>query len=311
MAFSLFGNAWRVFFLRMKMRLSGRKLLVISLTEHLGDTVAAEPVARYLKERPGKNYIAWVINKNYSHITKSNPIINKTLSITCFTEWILLKYFCNKKNVVDLHINDKVCSKHHFLNRKADPFNITLENYFEKGNLLYCFSRSAGIEMPDNITPTLHVHKTRSPPAIKNYIIIHSTANLAFKSLSADCWNKIAMFLLEESTSDIIEIGSEKKITITSERIFDHTGKKELSEMGILINHCNLFVGIDSSFAHFANALEKNSLIFIGTHGKFQNYMPYSGWMQQHSNEMIIYYPGILPDMPFEYVLPYLKNKLS
>jgi heptosyltransferase-3 len=184
-------------------------------------------------------------------------------------------------------------------------------NYFEKGNLLYCFSRSGGLEMPDNNTPRLYLNHSFSPAGNKNYIVIQSSANLSTKSPGVECWNKIATLLLENTAMDIIEIGFPKKINIVNDRIIDFTGKKKLTDIAGLVNQCRLFIGIDSGFAHFANALEKNSLIFIGTQGKFQNYMPYSGWMQTRKEDMIIYYPGFLPGMAFEYVAGRIISKLQ
>ena len=312
LVFSLLRNMFTLFFYRIKSAATRKRFIIISLTEHLGDIVAAEPISGYLRDHYTNSKIIWVVDKQYAAIVQSNPKIDITVQVSCFTEWILLKKTCRKKTVFDLHIDKKLCSKHHFVYRSTNPYDINIDNYLTKGNLLYCFSRSANLETDDTASPTLYLDNTGDSIENKKYIVFHSSANFQSKSLNDESCNRIAGYILD-SAKDlyIVEIGFHKRILLQSDRIIDYTGNRHLAEIAGLIKFCQLYIGIDSGFAHFANALRKNSLIFIGHLGGFQNYMPYSGFLQQHREKMIYYYPGPLEEMKAEIVAEKLKSRLN
>lgn len=312
LARSFFANTFSLFFLRLKLLFGRKKFIIIALTEHLGDIVASEPISRYIKSKFPGYFIYWVTDKKYADVITSNPNIDKAITVSCFTEWILLKHFFRKKNVYDLHINNKVCERHHFINIKNSPYNINLDNYFEKGNLLYDFSRSAGIEIPADISPMLYLKSSIQSNIPGKYIVMHTTSNNPEKTLSKECWNKLSGFILGRfGEYSIAEIGFEKKINLGDKRIIDNTGQKSLSFIGDLIRNSILFIGIDSSFAHFANALNKDSLILIGQLGNFINYMPFSGKFQKEKNDIIFYYPGSLQEMPCHVIFDLVSKKLN
>ena len=89
------------------------------------------------------------------------------------------------------------------------------------------------------------------------------------------------------------------------------TGKKDLNEMAGIIKNCFLFIGIDSGFAHIANAYEKNAVILIGEFAGFKNYMPYSGKFQNEKENTIIYHSDPLKSLSCTAVLSLLEKKLN
>lgn len=292
------------------LRITKKKLVVIALTEQLGDIVAAEPVNAFLKKEHPGSFICRVIGKKYSSLAKADPAISAIITVTCFSEWILLKYFLPSKSIVDLHINEKGCSRHHLVNVKANPFNITIDNYFDKGNLLHAFSRSAGIEMPDDIPPVLHFSLKDTALVTGKYMILHTSANNPEKMWRKKCWNELARFILANFDGySVVEIGFEKNITDTDSRIIDMTGEKELAYIASIINTGSLFIGVDSGFAHFANALNKDAIIIIGAMGHFKEYMPYSGKFSNERKDTILYYHGQLSEMPCTTVFDFLIKK--
>ena len=313
LAASFFRNVLSLLRFRLKFLFTKKKFIVIALTEHLGDVVAAEPVARHMKSKFPACFLAWVVDSKYKELINSNPIIDKTVSVSCFTEWILLKHFLSKKSIYDLHINNKVCERHHFINIKSNPYDIDFDNYFEKGNLLHAFSRSAGIEIPDNIAPCLYLKSGNIAHTIPaNYIVMHTDSNHPDKMWDNECWIELSKFILEKFRKySIVEIGFEKRIKIQDPRNIDLTGKRSLSSISRLISDSQLFIGVDSGFAHFANALEKNSLIFIGRFRHFKNYLPYSGKFQREKDNTIFYYHGSLKDMPCHDVFDLVSKKLN
>jgi heptosyltransferase-3 len=55
-------------------------------------------------------------------------------------------------------------------------------------------------------------------------------------------------------------------------------GRGSLKAYAALIANAALFVGVDSGFAHVANALRVRGVIILGAYRKFPNYFPYSGF---------------------------------
>lgn len=312
LAASFTGNLFYFLLTRVKCALTGKKLVVISLTEHLGDLVAAEPIAAFIKAKTARSYICWVVVNKYADVVRANPAIDKTVSIACFSEWIMLKQFLSRRNRFDLHINNKVCDCHGLVNSKANPFDITYDNYFNKGNLLYAFSRSGGIEIPDSIAPTLYLQDQTDNKIKSPYIVLHTSANHPEKMWRDECWNRLAQCILDNfADHSIVEIGFARNVHVQSPKVHDLTGERELEEIAGIIKHSKLFIGIDSGFAHFANALNKDALVLIGRFGSFVNYMPYSGKFQAEKEEIIHYHAGPLSSMPCDEIFAIVSKKLS
>jgi heptosyltransferase-3 len=141
---------------------------------------------------------------------------------------------------------------------------------------------------------------------------VHTTGNHPQKTLPNKCWDELANFILEKfGKYSIAEIGFEKKFNIKNARMIDLTGEKPLPVIYGLIDKSRLFIGIDSGFAHFANALNKDSLILIGSLGNFKYYMPYSGKFQIEQSEIIYYYSGSLQEMPCDDIFDLVSKKLN
>jgi len=60
--------------------------IVIGLIEHIGDIVACEPVARYLKLNHPKDHISWVVRREFRELVDTNPYIDETITVDCLTD---------------------------------------------------------------------------------------------------------------------------------------------------------------------------------------------------------------------------------
>jgi heptosyltransferase-3 len=288
-------------------------LLFISLTEHIGDLVAAEPVARHLREENPEAMIYWVVDEKYNSLINSNPHIDKAITVSSFSEWVFLKHFVPKKKLYDLHINNKVCSKHGLILIKKNPSGITTDNYYDKGNLLFCFSRSAGLEIPFDIAPKLYKGFTEKHPSpfSGNYFVLHTSANTDDRMWGSKNWNHLADFIFTQFPGiSLVEIGFTNKINSGDQHYINYCGEKDLAELAALIKGTKLFIGGDSSFAHFANALEKEGFILIGKINNFRRYMPYSGKYLKEKEANIFYFDEELSKLPFENIKSKLEQKI-
>jgi heptosyltransferase III len=283
----------------------------IALTEHLGDLVAAEPVAELIRKKNPHDHIIWVVDKKYDDLIKNNQSVDNILTVSSFTEWILLQRFFAKKKLYDLHLDGKVCDKHGFLYRKTTSAGINNRNYYDHGNLLHAFSRSAGVLIDDNTAPRLHLHKVYQVPEVP-YLVFHTSSNNPKRDLSRKTWNRITDYIMNTHPNlRIIEVGFRPLIKNASPNYLDYTSSRDLSFIAELIRHSLLFIGIDSGFAHFANALNKEALIFIGDYNGFKRYMPYSGKFKLEKEKHIFYFDGELKDLEFNDVKTMIDQKLA
>ena len=306
-------NCFLLLFLWLRNHFSTKDIVLISLTEHIGDLVATEPVSRYLRKQYGAARIYWVVDKQYRSLIECNPNIDRAITVSCFAEWKCLRHFAPVRNRYDLHINHKVCAKYRLLITKANPYQITLENYYNKGNLLYCFSRAGGLDMPSDIAPRLYLRPASIPlPFNGKYLVSHTSANIDDRCWSSVGWNQLTEFVLNRYAALlIIEIGFGNIITSINQRYRNYCGKRGLSEIANLIKDSSLFMGVESGFAHFANALAKEALIFIGRQKNFQRYMPYSGKYLKERDAHIVYFDEELKQMPFDFIRERVLHKLA
>lgn len=299
------------FFRNLRSLRKQKKNILISLTEHIGDIVAAEPISRYVREQHQNKAITWVVDKKYEELIRSNPAVDSVITVSCFSEWILLRKFSSSQNLYDLHLDKKVCDKHHLQYEKEAPAGIDNKNYYEKGNLLYCFSRSAGITMDVSVTPKLYLIR-RIKQEFFPQIVIHTSSNNLKRDWTKEGWNELMKYLIGFfPDSKIAEIGFQRSIDTNAPNYINCCGNRKLSDIAELISECSLFIGVDSGFAHFANALEKESLILIGAYNGFTHYMPYSGKFQKECGSQIFYTSKELSQLKFEELKPVLENRLK
>ena len=164
---------------------------------------------------------------------------------------------------------------------------IDYKNYLDnKRSLLEAFSLAAGLP-PINNQPVFYLNAAEPVTKInKPYFVIHSTSNAVIKDWLPEKWNILCDRIINEGFA-VCEIGFGKNITICHDDYYDFTGPRPLQSIAQIISNSIFFVGIDSGFAHMANALKKDGLVLIGEYklqGKtFSNYNPYTGMYNDDS----------------------------
>ena len=83
---------------------------------------------------------------------------------------------------------------------------------------------------------------------------------------------------------DVIEIGLLSVVNLQSPHFKSFCGRASLKAYAALIANAALFVGVDSGFAHIANALRVRGVIVLGAYRNFHNYLPYSGFYAKPFN---------------------------
>ena len=79
-SYFLFISALNNFFKIWAKNKNTDEVIVISLTEHIGDIIASEPISRYLKNN-FTDKIVWVVNQKYSNFVRYNPTIDHLIFV--------------------------------------------------------------------------------------------------------------------------------------------------------------------------------------------------------------------------------------
>lgn len=287
-----------------KSRFKLKRLRVVSLTEHLGDIIASEPIIREIKKDNADFFIIYVVNKKYSEALIGNLDINYIINVECLSDWIFLKKIYTRiSKVYDLHIHKKTCATTGKKLYNPNLQGLNFENYFHYGNLLDVFSICAKIKCP-NVAPKYNVPEsinlTINTP--EKYIVIQTTSNIDIKMWSRNKWEKLISLLNETYGIKVYEVGLNSAITPYSINYTNLCGKLSINQIALLIKKSSLFIGIDSSFGHLANSFSTPSLILLGNYFYFNKYCPYSGIDNQLSNINLIQYNGECSEIPLDLV---------
>ncbi len=281
-----------------------RNVRVISLVEHIGDIVACEPIARCFKEQDKDVKIVWIVNNKYRELLEYNPNVDKYIAVDCLSEWIYLKFFLqslSKIALTDLHMPDRLCSKFYLRLSNPNEKNITIDNYYEHGALLNVTLLIAGLPCLD-LAPQMYLSAVRScklEDLPKHYIVIQTTSNEKCRNWQIDKWCELIQHYREYT---FIEVGLSATIKGIENCDSHFCGKTTLLEVAQIIQGADLFIGVDSAFAHFANALSIPGVILLGKYKNFERYIPYTGSYANGINAEIIHYHEIVAKLPVSMV---------
>lgn len=289
----------------------------IGLVEHVGDIVACEPVVRYLRKRHPDAEISWVVRDTYRELIDNNPNIDHTIAVDCLTDWMKWTAHGAFDQIVDLHVNERICQHCRIpLRKSVGDTSISGDNHFNHGSLLQAFSRSAGLppldDAPVVYIPEAAVRVVDSLGLPDNFIVFHCQSNSLEKDWEAARWADLARWVKENTRYKVVEVGLQPVLSDSGLGAIDLTGRTTLLEMAEILRRSRLFVGVDSGPAHFANALKVPGVILLGQLARFRSYNPFSGdygagrnvWLAR--NEV-----GPAATLPFEEVRSALEQGLN
>jgi len=178
-----------------------RKVLVINLTEHIGDIVACEPVGTYLRTNHKGSFIIWIVNKKYVDLVRYNPDIDLVIQVSCLSEWIYMKVFLKliRIKIFDMHFNKRICTTYYLKNFNNKARYLTLDNYYDYGSLLETFSLAAGLPRL-TLPPHFHFPKDFKFKEVlpESYIVIHCISNEKERDWDNEKWRDLVKYFQNE-----------------------------------------------------------------------------------------------------------------
>ncbi|QYY32311.1 glycoside hydrolase family 99-like domain-containing protein [Cupriavidus pinatubonensis] len=259
--------------------------IVIGLVEHIGDVVACEPVARYLKLRYPDCSLSWVVAGAYRELIDSNPYVDETIPVDCLTDWIKISKHGKYDKIVDLHVNYRVCAhcRIPLIKEHGNPY-INAYEWLDHGALLEAFTVGAGLPKL-SAAPRLYLGEaqTQAVDALglpERYCVIHRESNNLEKDWTGEKWRALAEWITGELKLPIVEIGASKAGGANSPLAglaTDLLNKTSILETGEVIRRAQFFIGVDSGPSHLANAVGAPGIVLLGRMGAFRQYTPYTG----------------------------------
>lgn len=292
-----------------------RPVLAIALLEHIGDIVAAEPIARLARESYPEHRVFWVTRAVNRPLVETYRAVDRVVTVGCLTEWMLLWRLGLTDIVWDLHVQDRICNGCGIPLAKY-PGAPDLETYFRFGNLLDVQCRCAGLPKltgAPRIDPSATVRATIDALSLpRRFVAVHCRSNDPRKDWPADRWRVLIARILARGDVDVLEVGLQPLLTMTgTARVRDLCGRLSILETAETIRRAVLFVGIDSGPAHLANAVGTQGVILLGDYVNFRNYMPYSGGYQDGEMADVLHADGPVADLPVENVFEAISDRLN
>ena len=247
--------------------------------EQLGDIIACEPICHYLKQLAPASSITWLVRPKFAEILKTFPLVDKVITIESIADGF---DFCAKMRgkpesiIVNTHFDnilDPITKR--LLRNPCNP-DISPNTYYYYGSLLQAFCLVAGLPQLAE-SPTLILSElNRGFQLPQDYVVFHCHSADCARDWTNDKWNEIASWLMGIGMA-VVEIGMVKTVFSPNTLFYDLTGRRNILDLASIIRDAKVFVGVDSSFAHVANAFHVPSAILLGRYTYFDSYFPYSG----------------------------------
>jgi ADP-heptose:LPS heptosyltransferase len=284
---------------------TGKARVAIALIEHMGDIVAAEPIARLARQRFPDALILWIARVPYVSLPASYSDVDRVVSVGCLTEWILLQRLRLFDVVWDLHVNGRACP--HCRIPQIKPGVLPdIHNFYDYGCLLDVECLNAGLPRLNDgpvITPAPAAAETVDALSLPpRFIVVHCASNDPHRDWSADKWRElVARILAADQTASIVEVGL-RPLAVQQDGARQRSlcGMLSILETAEVIRRATLFIGIDSGPAHLANAVGTRGVILLGALLSFRSHMPYSGGYASGETASIVRADGPVADLPVD-----------
>ena len=310
-----FGSNSLALWLRGPVR-SGRKPdMAIALVEHMGDIMAAEPIARAARRRFPGHRIVWVAKPAYAELAAIFPSVDRVVRVRCLTEAMLLHSAGAFDETWDLHLRGRICERCCIPIAKPGV-GPDMDTYYRFGNLATIQCLSAGIPAVPG-TPVLNpprsavakVDSLRLPP---RFVAIHCVSSDCIRDWPAASWKRLVMIMTRDLAVDVVELGLRPLVIERDDGLARNLcGQLSILETADVIRRATLFIGIDSGLAHLANAVGTRGIVLLGTYLGLDDYMPFSGGYQYGETAELLRTIGAVANLPVETVVAAVMRGLQ
>lgn len=288
MRYDIVENAWK----EKKAQGIAQVNFYIHCIESMGDVMACEPIARYLKKMDSDARVKWIVKKCYVDLVKYNPYVDEYIPVECLSDAIDICDEARKEVsniIVDCHYDGRICSKTYRVHSNKNNPIVNEKTYFNYGSLLANFCLSAGLPPLEDAPKFYFAPDVKVPIELpEKYVIFHCKSAEACKDWEDNKWNTLAHNIMNEGV-DVIEIGLEPVVKSKNLKYHDCSDIHDLQQIAAIVKGASCFIGIDSGFAHLANCLDIYGILIFGKYKTFDYPQVYSGKYKDGTNATILY----------------------
>lgn len=313
-------------------RREAKQTIAVSLIEHMGDIIAAEPISRLARKDYPDAAIGWILRKPYREVVENFSSVDKLVTVNCMTEWLLLWGAHTTDRVWDLHISERICSKCRiFFKKPGNPGKLTSSTYYNYGSLLTVNCLSADVPVINDapqITPDdAAIHAVDDLALPRQIVVIHCRSNEERRDWRLDKWKTLVDWITSHTSFTVCEIGSHPYVvqhatpntptpsTPTASTPKANTrslcGALPIMQTAEVIRRAALFIGIDSGPAHLAHAIGTPGVILLGRYADFATYTPYSAGYGDGTLADLIRSDGPAANIEVESVIAKVSKRLG
>lgn len=275
-------NAATLARLRITTIASGRELVAISMLEHMGDIIAAQPIADAVRARHPDALVVWIVRPVYKEVVETYTAVDRVMAVQCISEWACLRDMQIIPRHYDLHVNRRVCPicNREVMRETGNP-EIDTVNYLNYGNLLAVMCQNAGIPIL-GASPCLEIPE-RARRGVDNlnlpiqFIAVHALSNEVARDWKAEKWLELTRWLLDNTPLAVVEVGMKPTVSDSAGRVVSLCGQLSILETAEVLRRARLFIGVDSGPAHLAHAVSTPGVILKGAYRIYPRYNIYSG----------------------------------
>lgn len=246
----------------------------------MGDIVAAEPIARELRDAHSDARIVWIVRDTYRELPDVYPAVDEVWIVSCLTEWIHTRDRHPFDRLVDLHVRGRACGKCRVrLERDDGHPDLDISNYYHHGDLQQVFRLAAGLpssESAPRLAPPAAARRAVDALELpETFVTVHARSAQQVRDWRDEGWRELVRRLLDELDVGVVEVGLEPVAAAAVDGCIDLCGRLSILETAEVIRRSRLFVGIDSGPAHLANAVGARAVLLLGTYRAYERYRPW------------------------------------
>jgi len=293
-------------------RACGQRLHVIIMAGGLGDIVAADPAIRAII-RPDE-YVVVLVRPGYLSAFTFNPHVREAIRVDAYAQAILLRTMCPWPRWSNLHVDAHRCNVLNIPISNRNKAGITAQNYYEHGTLadVYALTTCGHIlgEPPKIYPDPAFLSQAYLAEMFANagapLLIIHTQATEPVRSWPAEHLRVAMDLILARTSMNILEMGLTPSLSAHG-RVNSPGDKLTLPQQMAVMQAGALFLGVDSGFAHIANALHLPSVLMLGAYKGFQDYLPWT----LHPGDILLRSETALKDISSAGVVEAISRLLS
>ena len=257
----------------------GKRPHLVILPGRIGDIVAADPALDLIRKE--NDFTIWLCQESYANLLKFHPDIDLVLPVSSLTEALILRRLAPNQKWSNLAIDGWLCNKFGIKCRNPNAQGVDFTNYYSHGTLSDVFSLIAAGRIASRY-PRVYLGDDFDIDAWLAAVFKSSSRPLIVVHLSSDeharTWSEkeavhLRNWLSERERFNVIELGKSPLMPIGTYIVRAGTELPLTAQMEI-IRHAVLFIGVDSGFAHVANALAIPSVLLLGRYRNFDSYLP-------------------------------------